>query len=218
MKNCLKWLLLGAVLALATHDAFAVEEDATAASTFTLANVQVLATPEFGQSKLTGLGTVGPAGFPLGFTWIVQAGFALPFTEDGAPAAWTLAEGGLEVAITKGNRFAMYHRVRAGVFVDMIGRNPDPVFAYVNCGQAGNWAVSWVSINEWSINNDGSVFYYYEGLVDVSPFPGREIRFGGFWENRRGFQAGPRVKARDFYVHVGVVGSPMVFVGIEHVW
>ncbi|MFH1426881.1 MAG: hypothetical protein ABIG66_05655 [Candidatus Kerfeldbacteria bacterium] len=214
----MKTVLWGTMLAMVAYPAAAEEAVESAVSNFTLTNVQLVAAPEFGQAKLTGLGTIGPAGFPLGFTWIVQGGFALPFADGDAPAAWTLAEGGVEIAITPGAQFSMYHRVRAGIYADMIGRNPDPVFAYVNCGQAGGQAVSWVSINEWSINNDGSVFYYYEGLVDASPFPGREIRFGGFWENRRGFQAGPRVKARDFYVHVGVVGTPMVFVGIEHVW
>ena len=227
--NSALWLCLA--IWFAVTPAMAEEtENKPGVETFTLAVVELVATPSRFQGKIEALGDIGPAGFPLAFTWFAQGGGAVPFNlADENLSTWAMFEGGLAIKMPQHQHFFMVHRVRAGAIGLMnVDMNDDgtpeqswsPQFAYCNAGHLFGKRLTWLTINEWAVSpEDGSVFYYYEGYVDGAPFgSAKQIGLGMFWENRGGPQVGPRFRAHGLYFHVGLLREPMFFLGIEHVW
>lgn len=210
--------MIGFIILLASA-AVASPDQESAIATFTLLNTQTLVSGEFARVKTTALGTIGSTDSRVSVTWFVQTGADFPFSEEVTPFAWTIGRVGAQYALTDTGQLTIRQSLQAGVNWKVLEDEASPNVASVSSGEAAG-RVSWLAVNAFTINprDGGSVFYFYEGNIEFAPLKNGEIGLGWFYENTGGFQSGPRFRAQDFYVHVGVVRQPMVYLGVTHAW
>lgn len=189
--------------------------DPSPPTAFTFSQFRTVVARDFVQVKLITRGVLSPAKSPWGLGWFTQAGSQLG--SDGALSTWLVMEAGphLQLDLKQG---VMHQTVRPGVYWSLSSASAKPLLEYVNSGAAWDGHLNWLSINSLSWDpKTKTPGFYYEGFVQDMILP-KILGLGGFWENTGGFQAGPRLQVQDAFLQVGVVGQPMVYVGLAHIW
>lgn len=184
-------------------------------TTFTFSQFRTVVSQDFIQVKMINRGVLGSTKSPWGLDWFSQAGTQLG--PDGALSTWLVLEAGPhhQLDLKKG---VMHQTIRPGVYWSLSSASAKPLVEYVNNGTAWDGHIGWLTINSLSLDTATMTpGFYYEGFVQAMILP-KALGLGGFWENTGGFQAGPRLQAKDAFLQVGVVGPPMVYVGLAHVW
>jgi len=121
------------------------------------------------------------------------------------------------ISFRKGTLFELHQKLRAGTLASLSDSEWDLELASVTAGTALNERIQWCCVNTITFMNDGP-FFYYEGYADYLLSKNHDLHFGGYYQKEDSFQAGPRFVSRYFYIHVGVIHTPMVTIGFSRSW
>lgn len=210
MKILMATLVLLASLFINTVSARELE-------TFTFVDGQATVSTGWTRVRITGVGTLGLKNSPVKFTWMAHVGAKFPVDATMPTYTWTDLQGGVDISVRKGTFFELHQKLRAGTLASLSDSEWDLELASVTAGTAFDERIQLCLVNTITFMNDGP-FYYYEGSADYLLLKNGNLRIGGYYQKEDYFQAGPRFVSGGFYLHVGVIHTPMVTIGVQHSW